>query len=94
MEQASTRNLFPEVSTEQDWAQELERTNYLLIVAIDDYDTPGIPPLKNCVKDAEDMLEILLEEYEFDAEHVRFLCSGSAERFPHLVNGPATRRFI
>ena len=94
MEAPKTRNLFPEASPESGLSKAINRTNFLLIVAIDDYDTRGIPPLKNCVKDAEDLLELLLEEYEFEAEHVRFLCSGRAERFPHLVVGPATRRNI
>ncbi|MEM6348559.1 MAG: caspase family protein [Bacteroidota bacterium] len=95
MEAPKTRNLFPDPATPTgSWEQTLTRTNYLLIVAIDDYDTRGIPPLKNCVKDAEDLLELLLEEYEFDEENVYFLCSGRAERFSHLVKGEATRRNI
>ncbi|MFK7921882.1 MAG: caspase family protein [Bacteroidia bacterium] len=94
MEAPKTRNLFPESTPEESWEKTLTRTNFLLIVAIDDYNTTGIPPLKNCVKDAEDLLELLLEDYEFDPENVRFLCSGKAERFPHLVTGQATRRNI
>ncbi len=51
--------------------------NYLLVIAINGYaeDPVQLPPLKNCVKDSEDLIKVLLENYEFEEENVRFLYS-------------------
>lgn len=42
--------------------------NYLLVIAIDDYE--HCPKLSNCVKDAQAVIEVLTQKYRFDPAHV------------------------
>jgi|GEM_PF-2181440 len=51
--------------------------NYLLAIAIDDYSDPSIPNLYNCIKDAEDFIEVLSTDYFFDKSNIHFLKSGT-----------------
>ena len=45
--------------------------NHLLVIAINQYDkTKGIPPLSNCVKDAEDFIRILTTRYQYREDQV------------------------
>ncbi|MCO6478725.1 MAG: caspase family protein [Phaeodactylibacter sp.] len=40
--------------------------NYLLVVGVDHYNDKAIPRLQNAVKDAKEVLKILVEKYQFD----------------------------
>lgn len=48
--------------------------NYLFVVAINDYE--HIEKLNNCVSDAEAVIQLLTEDFEFEREEVCFICSG------------------
>ena len=48
--------------------------NYLFVIAINDYE--HIDPLNNCVSDAEAVIRLLTEDFEFERSNVRFICSG------------------
>lgn len=48
--------------------------NYLFAIAINDYE--HIDKLHNCVRDAEAVIELLTEDFEFEREEVCFICSG------------------
>ncbi len=54
--------------------------NYLLLIAIDKYDSRHFPPLWNCVKDAQDIRQILVEQYDFEKENVITLFDKEATR--------------
>jgi hypothetical protein len=41
--------------------------NHLLVIAIDTYE--HCPPLRNCVDDAEQLIDVLTKNYRFDPEH-------------------------
>ena len=57
----------------------LPKTNHLLIIAIDDYKN-DINPLKNPVRDAMTVKEILLEKYQFEHENIIELLNEEATR--------------
>ncbi len=42
--------------------------NYLLVIGIDKY--RHCPKLHNCVKDAGDFVGLLINQYQFDQDHV------------------------
>jgi hypothetical protein len=46
--------------------------NYLFVIAINDYEY--IADLKNCVRDAEEVIKLLTEDFEFEQEEVTFIC--------------------
>ena len=52
--------------------------NYLLAIAINDYD--HFPKLYNCVKDTQDLIGVLTEDFNFERNNVRFICSGRYDR--------------
>ncbi|MCB9287672.1 MAG: caspase family protein [Lewinellaceae bacterium] len=52
--------------------------NHLLVIAIDAY--AHCPKLNNCVKDAQDFVEVMLERYRFEAENVTTLYNAEATR--------------
>lgn len=73
--------------------------NYLLAIAINDYE--HVPKLYNCINDAEKLITLLTEEFEFEDENVRFICSGeNSEEFKKKyagrieILGPATEEAI
>ncbi|MBK8877048.1 MAG: SUMF1/EgtB/PvdO family nonheme iron enzyme [Haliscomenobacter sp.] len=57
--------------------------NYLLVIGIDEY--AHCPPLYNCVKDAQDLIELLSSEYSFSIDN---------DEFPPLFNQQATKENI
>ncbi len=64
--------------------------NYLLAIAINDYEYES--PLYNCVKDAQDLIELLTEEFEFEREDVTFVCGGSYDKkYADLVAKPSPK---
>ena len=69
--------------------QYLKRTNYLLAIGIDDY--VHCPKLYNCVKDVEDLLEVLTAKYSFEKKSIKTLFNHEATRgniykaFRHLA---------
>ncbi|MEM6805874.1 MAG: caspase family protein, partial [Bacteroidota bacterium] len=46
-----------------------KRINHLLLIAINEY-AGNFSPLSNCIKDAEDVSKVLLENYNFEEAHV------------------------
>jgi len=74
--------------------------NFLLAIAIDEY--VHCPSLSNCVKDAQDLIEVLTGRYRFEAEHVRTLFNERAtrpnihEEFKHLKGlvGPSDNLIV
>lgn len=58
--------------------QPIAGKNYLLAIAIDKY--IHLPPLYNCVKDAEDLIALLKEKYRFEEENIRTLKNEEATR--------------
>ena len=52
--------------------------NYLCVIAINDYE--HIEPLNNCVRDAEAVIKLLTEDFEFERSDVSFVCSGPLEQ--------------
>ena len=50
--------------------------NYLLAIAIDDYE--NCPPLFNCLRDAQGLIEILTEKYGFHPAHIKTLFNQAA----------------
>ncbi len=57
--------------------------NYLLVIGIDEY--AYCPPLYNCVKDAQEVIELLSSEYPFSIDY---------DEFPPLFNTQATKENI
>lgn len=51
---------------------------HLLVIAIDAYQ--HCPPLYNCVKDAQDLIEVLTEKYRIEAENITSLFNEAATR--------------
>ena len=41
------------------------RQNYLIVIAIDEYQSVNWPDLKNAVQDAKDVTELLISRYDF-----------------------------
>lgn len=52
--------------------------NYLLVIAINDYD--DFPTLYNCIRDAEDLIGILVEYYRFEKDRIIKLLDKDATR--------------
>lgn len=50
--------------------------NYLFVIAIDDYE--HCPTLYNCLNDANRLIKILTQQYEFEKEHVQTLFNQEA----------------
>lgn len=50
--------------------------NHLLVIAINAYQ--HCPKLYNCVKDAQDLIEVLTEKYHFESENITTLFDGEA----------------
>jgi WD40 repeat protein len=59
-------------------------TNYLFVVGVNDY--RQWPKLNNAVKDANDVVGVLLKKYDFDFEHVTFIKNELATR-ANIYNG-------
>lgn len=58
--------------------QVLKRTNYLLVISIDEY--VHCPVLYNCVKDAEDLIRVLTERYFFEEKNITKIYNAEATR--------------
>jgi len=56
----------------------LKGKNYILAIAIDNY--VHAPPLSNAVKDAEDIIKVLLERYSFEPTNVTRLYNEAANK--------------
>jgi hypothetical protein len=56
-----------------------ESTYYALIIGIDKYRDDDLSDLTNPVKDALTLQEVLIEQYTFDEENIRFLKNASRE---------------
>lgn len=52
--------------------------NYLLAIGIDEY--VDVPPLYNAVKDAKDVVEVLLNRFQFEKEHILTLYNEEATK--------------
>jgi uncharacterized caspase-like protein len=52
--------------------------NYLFVIGIDNY--PNCPPLNNCVKDAKDVIQVLQQQYNFEAGYTKTLFNDDATR--------------
>ncbi|MFN0204126.1 MAG: SUMF1/EgtB/PvdO family nonheme iron enzyme [Bacteroidia bacterium] len=57
-----------------------EGQNYVLAIAIDEYQKEGCPKLENAVNDAVDFLQILLERYQFEEQNITRLFNEAATR--------------
>lgn len=55
------------------------RKNYLFQIAIDEY-TNKIPPLNNCVKDASELKDVLINDYQFQEDDSIILTNQEASR--------------
>ena len=58
--------------------QQQKRTNYLLAIGIDDYQ--HVPKLYNCVKDVNDLIEVLTNKYLFEKKNIKTLFNEKATR--------------
>ncbi|MDX1908080.1 MAG: SUMF1/EgtB/PvdO family nonheme iron enzyme [Bacteroidia bacterium] len=56
------------------------RRNHLLAIGIDRYADPAITPLRNTVKDIQDISEVLQEHYQFEAGDCHLLTNEDASR--------------
>lgn len=64
---------------EEDMATvDLDRENHLLVIAIDEYE--HVRTLSNCVRDAEAFIEVLVNQYQFDARNITKLYNDKASR--------------
>lgn len=61
---------------EQDAERSKDGKNYLFVIAIDAYES--CPTLYNCLRDANQLIEILTTQYEFEKENVRTLFNEQA----------------
>ena len=74
-----------------------ETVNFLMAIAINDYQYEN--KLINCINDAEAFVNLLTEEYDFEPENVRFVCSGKVsdsfqKKFEGQIIGPANEEVI
>lgn len=46
---------------------------WALLVGIDTYKAPGVPPLRGCVNDVEAMRQFLVNQLGVPADHIRTL---------------------
>ncbi|MEL7222928.1 MAG: caspase family protein [Bacteroidota bacterium] len=72
----------PEVSGEQQI-----KHNYMLAIAVNHYLDDQIDDLSNCVRDIENLVEVLTKDYFFDYGNIHFL----RNRLPALANDQADK---
>ena len=67
------------VNIESLMEKNVNRTNHLLGIAIDDYENhPSIPNLNNAVKDVEDFIQLMKSKFTFKEENIDFLKNENA----------------